>query len=298
LEFLNYGLQKNGRQGFEQYLTGADAQLAFTLAMGGTLVQPLAAHPRQTYTAVAPFPSTYSRKVVLGAERRIDKDTTATIEYSDVHGLHLPRIRSNYPNAYWLEQSASSTYRGVSFTVNRRFNKEVAYLASYNYSVTHDDASDYDEQPLDPRNTRLDWALSRQHQPHRLSFSGVFDLFDKGWFKNLTLAPVFTWGSGRPVNTLLTSDVYRTGAYPISARPVGFPRNIAWMPRTVSADARLMKTIKVNHERALFQFGVEAFNLLNHTNRLRVSPYYTASFGGLIEAQIPRQVQLMAQLEY
>jgi hypothetical protein len=70
------------------------------------------------------------------------------------------------------------------------------------------------------------------------------------------------------------------------------------MPRTVSADARLMKTIKVNHERALLQFGVEAFNLLNHTNRLRVSPYYTASLGGLIEAQIPRQVQLMAQLEY
>jgi hypothetical protein len=298
LEFLNYGLQKNGLQGFEQYLTGGDAQLAFTLAMGGTLVQPLVSRPRQTYTAVAPFPSTYSRKVVLGAERRIDKDTTATIEYSDVHGLHLPRIRSNYPNGYWLEQSASSTYKGVSLTVNHRFNKEIAYLASYNYSVTHDDASDYDEQPLDPRNTQLDWALSRQHQPHRLSFSGVFDLFDKGWFKNVTLAPVFVWGSGRPLNTLLTSDVYRTGAYPISARPLGFPRNIAWMPRTVSLDARLMKTIKVKHERALFQFGVEAFNLMNHTNRLRVSPYYTASFGGLIEAQIPRQVQLMAQLEY
>jgi hypothetical protein len=123
LEFLNYGLQKNGRQGFEQYLTGADAQLAFTLAMGGSLDQAISMRPLQTYTAVAPFPSTYSRKVVLGAERRIDKDTTATIEYSDVHGLHLPRIRSNYPNGYWLEQSASSTYQGVSLTVNRRFQQ-------------------------------------------------------------------------------------------------------------------------------------------------------------------------------
>ena len=298
LEFLNYGFQKDGRQGFEQYLTGSDAQLAFTLALGGTLLQPLAARPVQTYTPAGAFPSTYSRKVVLGAERRIDKDTTATVEYSDVHGLHLPRIRSNYPNGYWLEQSASSTYQGVSLTVNRRFSKEVAYLASYNYSVTHDDASDYDEQPLDPRNTRLDWALSRQHQPQRVSFSGVFDLFESGWFKNTTLAPVFTWGSGRPLNTLLTTDAFRTGAYPISARPLGFPRNAAWMPRTVSLDARVMKTIKVKHERALLQFGVEAFNLLNHTNRLRVSPYYTATFGGLIEAQNPRQVQLMAQFEY
>jgi len=298
LEFLNYGVEKDGHQGFEQYLTGADAQLAFTLALAGTLLQPLPAHPVQTYLAAGAFPSTYSRKVVLGAERRIDKDTTATIEYSDVHGLHLPRIRANYPDGYWLEQSASSTYRGVSLTVNRRLSKEVAYLASYNYSVTHDDASDYDEQPLDPRNTRLDWALSRQHQPHRLSFSGVFDLFESGWFKNTTLAPVFTWGSGRPLNTLLTTDAFRTGAYPISARPPSFPRNAAWMPRTVSLDARVMKTIKVKHERALLQFGVEAFNLLNHTNRLRVSPYYTATFGGLIEAQNPRQVQLMAQFEY
>jgi hypothetical protein len=247
---------------------------------------------------VAPFPSTYSRKVVIGAERRIDKDTTATVEYSNVHGLHLPRIRSNYPDGYWLEQSSSSTYQGVSLTVNRRLSKEVAYLASYNYSATHDDASDYDEQPLDPRNTRLDWALSRQHQPHRVSFSGVFDLFEEGWLKDTGLTPMFTWGSGRPLNTLLTTDAYRTGAYPISARPLGFPRNAAWMPRTISLDARVMKTIKVKHERARFQFGVEAFNLLNHTNRLRVSPYYTSTFGGLIEAQIPRQVQLMAQLEY
>ena len=109
---------------------------------------------------------------------------------------------------------------------------------------------------------------------------------------------MFTWGSGRPLNTLLTTDAYRTGAYLVSARPTGFPRNAAWTPRTVSLDARVMKTIKVKQGRALLQFEVEAFNLLNHTNRLRVSPYYTATYGGLIEAQNPRQVQLMAQLEY
>ena len=298
LEFLNYGIEKNGLQGFEQYLIGADAQLAFNLARGGALSNPLGTFPVQDYAAASPFLSTYSRKVVAGVERRIDKDTTATIEYSNVRGLHLPRIRSNYPAGYWLEQSASSAYQGVSFTVNKRLSKEFAYLATYNYSVTHDDASDFDEQPLDPHNTRLDWALSRQHQAHRFSFSGVFDLFESGFLKNTTLAPVFNWGSGRPLNTLLTTDVYRTGAYPISARPLGFPRNLAWMPRTISADLRLMKTIKVKHGRAVMQFGVEAFNLLNHTNRLRVSPYYTLTFGSLIEAQNPRQVQLMAQFEY
>jgi hypothetical protein len=150
--------------------------------------------------------------------------------------------------------------------------------------------------------------LSRQDQHHRLTASGLFDLPVKDlksaptWlregFDGITLAPIFTWGSGRPLNPLLTTDAYATGAYPISARPAGFGRNSFFMPRTVSIDLRLMKTIKVMHERAKVQFGAEAFNLMNHTNRLRVSPYYTSTFGALVEAQNPRQVQLMFQFEY
>ncbi len=79
---------------------------------------------------------------------------------------------------------------------------------------------------------------------------------------------------------------------------MGFSRNISLTPRTVSFDARLMKTILVKEGRARLQFGAEGFNILNHTNRLRVSPYYTATFRGIIETQIARQVQLMIQFEY
>ena len=59
-----------------------------------------------------------------------------------------------------------------------------------------------------------------------------------------------------------------------------------------------MKTILVKHERTRVQFGLEAFNLLNHTNRLRVNAYYTDTFGALVEAQPARQVQIMFQFEY
>jgi hypothetical protein len=97
---------------------------------------------------------------------------------------------------------------------------------------------------------------------------------------------------------LLTTDAYRTGAYPISARPAGVGRNSAFAPGTTSLDVRLMKTIPVMHERAVVQFGAEGFNVINHTNRLRVSPYDTPSFGALVEAQSARQVQLMFQFEY
>lgn len=311
LGFLNDALQKDGRHGFEQYLAGAQAQQAFALFQGGTFSAPFPAVGPSMYKPAPGFLSTYSRKLTAGVERKLDRDTTITAEYSNVRGIHLPRTRNaalTLAPQYDLEQTAHSTYQGLALALNRRLAKELTYLVSYNLSRTHDDASDYDEQPLDPANLRKDWALSRQHQQHRITASGLFDLpvedlkTAPAWlretFEGITLAPLFTWGSGRPLNPLLTTDVYRTGAYPISARPLGFGRNILTAPRTVSVDLRLMKTILVKHERARVQFGVEAFNLLNHTNRLRVSPYYTATFGALVEAQNPRQVQLMFQFEY
>ena len=49
---------------------------------------------------------------------------------------------------------------------------------------------------------------------------------------------------------------------------------------------------------------MEAFNLLNHSNPLRVSPYYAAqgarltSYGSPVETLNARQIQLLIQLEY
>jgi len=224
----------------------------------------------------------------VGVERRIDADTTLTAEYANVRGLRLPRIV-----LYELDQTANSTYQGASITLHRRLRKDISYLVTYNLGVTHDDGSDYDEQPMDPRNIRADWALSRQDQRHRVAASGLFDV---GW--DTTLAPILTAGSGRPVNTLATTDPLRTGAYPISARPPGFARNTGTSPATVSLDLRVMKTIRFDHDRSRLQFGVEAFNLLNHTNVLRVDPYYTPSFDRPVEINSARQVQLMMQFEY
>ncbi|MBI3684085.1 MAG: TonB-dependent receptor [Acidobacteria bacterium] len=296
LEYLNDAIQKDGVRGFDLYLSAAMAERVFALTRGGALSSPIAGAPASVYRAAPGFTSTYSRKLAGGMERKLDNDTTFTVEFSDVRGLHLPRVRNAslmLPPQYHLEQTATSAYRGVALSVNRRLRKDLTYLVHYNLSRTKDDASDFDEQPLDPANLRADWAPARHHQRHRLAFSGLFEAPGR-----ITLAPVFSWGSGRPLNTLLAGDVYRTGAYPISARPAGFARNSRWTPGAVSLDLRVMKTVKVKEGRARLQFGVEGFNLLNHTNRLRVSPYWTSSFGGIVEAQNARQIQMMVQLEY
>ena len=295
LAYVNEAIQKNGTNAFEQYLAGPQAVAAFQSALGGSLTAPFGSAGLAVYRPSAVFTPTYSRKVTAGVERRIDADTTFTAEYSNVRGLRLPRIRS-----YELEQTANSTYQGMALSVHRRLRKDLSYLVTYSLAITHDDGSDYDEQPMDPRNIRADWGLSRQDQRHRFAASGLFDLPLESvpGLNDITLAPIFTAGSGRPVNTLLTTDVLRTGAYPITARPAGFARNTATSPATVSLDLRVMKTIRFHNDSSRLQFGVESFNLLNHTNVLRVDPYYTPSFGRAVEVNSARQIQLMMQFEY
>jgi len=86
-------------------------------------------------------------------------------------------------------------------------------------------------------------------------------------------------GSGRPLNTQATTDLYRTGAYPISARPAGVGRNRNLAQATVHIDARLMKTIRYRDGRIWLQYGVEAFNMVNHTNAVVISEYFVSPRG-------------------
>jgi hypothetical protein len=292
LAFLNDAIQKDGRAGWETYLAG-DATVA----------------ARSTYHASADFPATYSRKLSAGVERAVNRDTTITAEFSSVAGFHLSRIRNaalTLPPQYLLEQTASSRYLGGTISLHRRLRKDLTYLVAYSAGRTHDDASDFDEHPMDPSNLRLDWARSRQHQSHRLAASALFDLIERGskpW-AGITLAPQFTAESGRPLNALETSDIYRTGAWPVSARPAGMSRNPFFSPPSVSLDVRVMKTFLVKEGRAWLQTGLECFNLLNHSNALRVSPYYAAqgvrlpSYREPVETLNARQIQFLIQFEY
>lgn len=269
------------------------------------------------YAASRDFPSTYSARVTAGVERALDNDTTISLEYTFSRGLNLPRVRNMGGLAqpfYLLEQTARSAYQGATVTINRRMTREFTYLLTYNVGRSFDDASDYDEQPNDPSNLRAEWALSRQHQLHRLTASALFEAPVQRWMKipawiratleGLTFAPMFTYGSGRPLNVLDSTDSQRSGAYPVSSRPFGLGRNPNYGPSLRSLDLRVFKVIKVMNERAKWHVGAESFNLLNHTNSLRVSPFYAAvgerlaNYAKPVEVMNARQVQLFAAFEF
>jgi hypothetical protein len=222
----------------------------------------------------------------------------------NVAGFHLPRIRNaalTLPPQYALEQSAASRYQGATITLRRRLARDLAYLIAYTAGSARDDASDFDEHSSDPANTRRDWARSRQYQAHRVVASGLFELpVDLPWSlaEHLDFAPVVSYGSPRPVNALATTDLDRTGAYPISARPDALSRNPFYYRGLFNVDLRVTKGFEWWPDHGIFLFGIGFYNLTNHTNPLRVSPYFTSTYRGLIETLNARQAQFSFQWEF
>jgi hypothetical protein len=320
LAYLNDALQRVSTS----YVTGALAAMfypptcLFVDPATGQKICGLLGPSSSHYQVSSHFPSTYSRKATAGMEYSLDRDTTITGEFSYIRGFHLPRTRNingGLPPTWQLEQTANSSYQGGSLSIHRRLHKEVAYLISYTLGSTHDDASDFDEQPQDPRNLQAEWARSRQHQLQRVAASAVFDFpaeemkslppWMRDALEDISISPIFTSGSGRPINALESSDILRTGAYPISARAAGLGRNPFYSPPVRSFDLRIMKTFSViGKKRAIMQVGVEGFNLTNHNNPLRVSQTYAAqgarlsSYGQAVETLNARQIQFFAQFEF
>src|SRR2546429_4909934 len=135
------------------------------------------------------------------------------------------RLNTQFSDIYALQNSASSAYNGVSFTLNRRMSDELAFSASYTLSKTFDDASDFDEQPQNPFNLRMEHAVSRQHQQQRFVFNALWDLpigeeEDKGrkseestgWltdtFSHIEVAPIWTLERDRKSTRLNSSHGY------------------------------------------------------------------------------------------
>ena len=221
-----------------------------------------------------------------------------------MRGVKLPRTRNlnllppgpvfgpdradpRFDNIYQLEDSASSTYHGASFSLNRRLSDELEFSAGYTLSKTFDDASDFDEQPHNPFDLRADRALSLQNQQHRLVFNALWELpigdqepgkpAQDNWvtriFGHIEVAPIFTAESGRPVNPLTGVDSTRSGAFPLSARPLGFGRNSFKSPLLLNTDFRVLKYFPVG-KAAHFDLVAEAFNLFNRVNVTRINPVF------------------------
>ena len=269
---------------------------------------------RAIYRADPGMATPYSQQSSFAVEHLLARDLTATASYLFVRGVKLPRTRNvglGGEDIFQLEDSASSTYNGATFALNRRMNDELEFSASYTISKTYDDASDFNEQPQNPFDLRPEWALSRQQQQQRLVFNGLWELPigdeepgkppSDNWatkvFGHIELAPIVTLASGRPVNPLTGADTYLTNSYPLSARPPGFGRNSAMSPGLANVDFRVLKYFPFG-KTAHLDLVAEAFNLMNRANVAAVNPIFGANFLHPIAGAGARQIQFSLDFEF
>jgi outer membrane receptor protein involved in Fe transport len=359
LAFLNRAIQKNGVQAFEQVASDEGAASVFAATAGGRALTPIVGLAPSIFRADPGFLTPYSAQINAGVERLLSQDITIRADYLFTRGVHLPRTRNinllapmvltsanaatlgflnptsqqlgrsvfgpgridpRFDAIYQIEDSASSTYNGLTLALSKRLSNDFELLASYTLSKTTDDASDFDEQPQNPFDLRAERSLSRQDVRQRFVVSSLFDLpfgeeeESKGGNKggddllgtilgHIEIAPIVTLSSGRPVNALTGNDEERSRAYPLASRPLGFGRNTFHTPGFINFDLRTLKYFPFGERRRL-DLVVEAFNLFNHPNVLALNPFFGSgasplpSFRTPTSFAAPRQIRFSIDFEF
>ncbi len=359
LAFLNRAIQKDGTRAFEQVAADADAAAVFATTQGGRALAPFAGIAPSVFRADPNFVTPYSVQANAGVERLLTPDVTVRADYLFTRGRNLPRTRNvnllppvvltaanaaalgfpapssqqpgrlvfgsgridpRFDAVYQLEDTANSTYNGLTLTLNKRLSSEFELLASYTLSKATDDASDFDEQPANPYDLRAERALSRQDVRHRFVLSSLFDLpFGEeeenkaiskeggdllgSIFGHIEVAPIVTLSSGRPVNPLNGADEERSRAFPLASRPLGLARNSLRTPGFINFDLRALKYVPFGERRRL-DFVVEFFNLFNHPNVTGVNQLFgsgaspLATFTAPTSFSSPRQVRFSIDFEF
>jgi hypothetical protein len=326
---LTRAIEKNGSQAFEQVADGNAAASLFVGGQGGPLVAPIFGIAPSVFRPDPRMATPYSQQASAGAEYLLATNLTLRSDYLFVRGRKLPRtlnvnllppvvltpanasslgvpdpmpqqigrevfspgrLNTLFGDSYQLQNSARSTYNGVSFTLNRRMSDELAFSASYTVSNTFDNASDFDEQPQNPFDLRAENAVSRQHQQQRFVFNALWELpigdeEDKGgkpeestgWlteaFSHIELAPILIVESGRPVNPLTGLDSNQSHAFPLSARPRNLGRNSLNSPALATMDFRVLKYFPFGGVKRL-DVVAEFFNLFNSANVSQINPVF------------------------
>jgi hypothetical protein len=128
------------------------------------------------------------------------------------------------PNPYFddvniLESRANSNYHALQTRFQQRFSKGLSALASYTWSKSIDDASNFfssagdPNYPQDSRNARLERGRSNFDVRQRLTMSYAYDLpFGKGrWLGGWQTFGIWSFQTGRPFTVALTSDNDNSG---------------------------------------------------------------------------------------
>jgi hypothetical protein len=201
---------------------------------------------------------------------------------SDLFGPRLERINPSIAQKLLHSSVGNSIYYGMTSSLLKRFDKGFQCRVNYTYSKAIDDVLDFGgpSTPYLPTRRFLERGLSAYDVRHSFVASGSFESpFKAGpghnWLAralaDITLSPIITLRSGFPFNLYIGRDV--NGDLNVTDRPFYAPRNSGRGENFSSVDLRMSKRffLRRNSEGPRVEFIIEATNLLNRANFLRVN---------------------------
>ncbi len=303
-------------------------QLSPTQAGAPLFPNVLAAQPstlltKPNVTRIDPeIKNSYSEQINFQIERELPWDSSLSVGYIHLRGLHLilsrnvnvPRFPAsagvpnlgrpdpNFGNISRFESSGRSFYNAFVLAFNKRASNWTSLRVSYTFSKAIDDAGNFFfSSPQDNFNVRDDRGLSDNDQRHRLTISGSFEAphanqashFRRA-LEGFQLSYIFSYASRLPFNPLTGND--RNFDTNFNDRPVGVGRNTGRGFDSASLDLRLSRKFRLT-ERLGLEAIAEGFNVLNRSNfQIPNNTFGTGqtplpSFGRPTAASDSRQIQ-------
>ena len=262
----------------------------------------------------------YSEQGNLEIEQQLGADTTLSVGYEHLRGLHLiVSVNQNVPacaaagtnngcrpNATFANNSqyqslADSHYDGLHISLVKRPAKWANVRVSYTWSKALDNVGEFFfSAPIDNANIWRDYGRSDDDQRHRVVVDGAVHTH------GFQLTGFLQYYSALPFNIV-------TGATTIQgtvARPIVngdyLARNAGTGSDFFSVGSRLSRTFALSEHWKLEALA-EAFNLLNHRNNLTKNGTFgtgvypaapISTFGQVTAVNDPRSMQLALRVRF
>jgi hypothetical protein len=246
--------------------------------------------------------------------------------------IALRRPNPLFGGIFFSESGGNSSFQSLQANLDRRFSRAWSLLVSYTYSKSIDDTSAFlgtkpDKNfPQDSRNFRAERARSSFDMRHRLTAASIH-----AW-RGFELRTIFSAQTGQPFTPLLRFDNSNTGntgsifgndrpdlirdprlsrrtperwfdtaafAIPRQFTFGSAGRNIVVGPGLVNVDIGVSRALRWS-DRWSLRVEAQAFNLTN-TAHFDLPERYAdepSTFGRILSAKLPRQLQLGLRVEF
>jgi Carboxypeptidase regulatory-like domain/TonB dependent receptor-like, beta-barrel len=173
------------------------------------------------------------------------------------------RLNPSYNQINMYTNDGRSEYKALILRLNGTLRQGDLVTASLTVADKKNTSDDFSPEfpfgyPNDPTNLDAEYGRSRADERYHLVLTGVFHL---PW--ELTLSPIYEYGSGQPWNHRLGYDFNGDGKN--SDRPAGVDRNDEDGPPFRTLNLRLTKGFRLVGDQRL-ELIAEGFNVLNTTN--------------------------------